>query len=110
MGKDSLDVVGVLLHELDQLAVPFAEVEVDVLLLHYDADGGEGEPGGLEVDDCVCLIEGGEGLLCLREQMRVADLLGPTVQPKYSKLKVKVEADVDHQVYLCLEELFGQTL
>jgi len=65
VGDYSLDVLRLLPHEIEDLCVPFAEVEVDVLLFHDDADGGEGEPGGLEVNHCVCLVEGGEGLFCL---------------------------------------------
>ena len=40
--------------------------------------------------------------------MGVVDLLGPAVDPKYSKLEIEVEADVDHEVHFSLEELLRE--
>ena len=38
VGQHALGALGLRLYQLDYLALPFAEVEVYVLLLHYDGE------------------------------------------------------------------------
>ena len=58
VGQHALGALGLGLYQLDYLALPFAEVQVYVLLLHYDGERGQGQLAWLEVDHCVGLVKG----------------------------------------------------